>query len=234
MQFLLLMRLLKYLFSIFYPNSCVCCNRLISENKTLICLECRANLPITNFCFEEQNLVEKAFYGRIPLVSATALLFFYKKGVTQNLIHNLKYKNKQEIGTFLGNWLSKNMLESNRFSNVTCVVPVPLHKTKKRKRGYNQLTKFGKAIAKNLNIPFIDNVLVRKEKGNSQTNKVRFERWKNVENLFFVNQTKTLENQHILLIDDVITTGATLEACYTALCKAKNSKISIACMAYTK
>lgn len=228
------MQLFKSFLSVFYPKSCACCNSFLIENETIVCLKCRANLPVTNFSFETDNLVEKAFYGRIPLISATALLFYTKKGLTQALIHQLKYKNQQKVGGFLGFWLAQNMIESKRFTSVTCIVPVPLHASKKRKRGYNQLTTFGQALAKKLKIPFVENILIRTAKNNTQTKKQRLDRWQNVSELFSVIHHKELDGQHILLIDDVITTGATLEACYKALSIIKNSKISIACMAYTK
>lgn len=228
------MQLLESLLSVFYPKSCVCCGKNLIENESVICLKCRANLPVTNFCFEVNNLVEKAFYGRIPLISATALLFYAKKGKTQTLIHQLKYRNQQEIGCFIGNWLAENMIESKRFTDITCIVPVPLHISKMRKRGYNQLTTFGQTLAKKLQIPFVENTLIRTAKNSTQTKKHRLDRWQNVSELFSVIHSKKLEKQHILLIDDVITTGATLEACYKALSVIRNIKISIACMAYTK
>ena len=228
------MNFLKDILHLFYPDVCISCTDHLTTNEHLVCLNCRLDLPLTHFSFEKNNLVEKTFYGRIPVENATVLFYFLKKGKIQQLIHQLKYKNKQEVGTFIGNWLGDEMNESNRFNNIDCIIPVPLHPKKQKKRGYNQVTTFGESLSKSLHIPFIETVLLRKSFTNTQTKKQRFDRWKNVSELFYVNNPEILNNKHILLIDDVITTGATLEACYKALKTVENLKISIACMAYTK
>ena len=228
------MRILKNMFAIFFPEICLCCNDYLATNESVICLTCRHDLPLTNFSFEENNLIEKSFYGRIPLQSATSLFYFFKKGNVQHLIHELKYKNQQQVGTFIGDWLGDQLIESGRFATIDCIIPVPLHPKKLKIRGYNQVTTFGESLAKKLAIPYYSTILIRVSTTKTQTKKLRFDRWKNVHELFHVQNNFTLENKHILLIDDVITTGATLEACYEALNKTKNLKISIACMAYTK
>jgi ComF family protein len=228
------MNFLKNIYELFYPALCACCNNTLTSNELTICINCRHDLPHTNFTNEENNLVEKSFYGRIQIESATALFYFFKKGNIQNLMHALKYKNQQQVGTLLGNWLGDEMSQSNRFSSIDYIIPVPLHKNKLKTRGYNQVSYFGKSIAKSLNIPFNETILTRVSYTKTQTKKIRFDRWNNVQELFFVEDQKALENKHILLIDDIITTGATLEACCKAFEKTKNLKISIACMAYTK
>lgn len=228
------MRILKNMFAIFFPEICLCCNDYLTTNESVICLTCRHDLPLTNFSFEENNLIEKSFYGRIPLQSATSLFYFFKKGNVQHLIHELKYKNQQQVGTFIGDWLGDQLIESGRFATIDCIIPVPLHPKKLKIRGYNQVTTFGESLAKKLAIPYYSTILIRVSSTKTQTKKLRFDRWKNVHELFHVQNNFTLENKHILLVDDVITTGATLEACYEALNKTKNLKISIACMAYTK
>ncbi|WP_372765896.1 ComF family protein [Lutibacter sp.] len=228
------MKILKDMFAVFFPEVCLCCKEYLGTNESVICLTCRHDLPITNFSFEENNLIEKSFYGRIPLEKATSLFYFFKKGNVQHLIHELKYNKQQQVGTLIGDWLGEQLIESNRFKTVDCIIPVPLHPKKLKKRGYNQVTTFGESLAKNLEIPYYEDILIRVSSTNTQTKKMRFDRWKNVQELFHVQNNFTLENKHILLIDDVITTGATLEACYDALNKTKNLKISIACMAYTK
>lgn len=225
---------LNDLLSIFYPEICVSCNNLLTTQEKTICINCLHDLPYTNFSTEKGNLVEKTFYGRILVENATALLYFHKKGNVQELIHALKYRNQQQVGTLLGNFLGDELLKSKRFSNINCIVPVPLHPKKLKKRGYNQVTNFGKSIAEKLNIPLIENVLIKTSSNKTQTKKIRFDRWKNANDLFIVKNEKLIENKHILLIDDIITTGATLEACYKALHKINNLKISIASMAYTK
>lgn len=219
--------------NIFYPNICLCCSNYLTTHEHLICLVCRNDLPLTNFSFETPNLLEKAFYGRIPIEHGTALFYFYKKGKIQQLIHHLKYKGQQEVGNFIGNWLGENMVLSDRFKDIDCIIPVPLHQKKLKKRGYNQVTEFGNSLSKKLNIPFYENILKKKTAINSQTKLIRLDRWRNVEELFYVDHKTSLTNKHILLIDDIITTGATLEACYLALQTFENIKISIAAMAYT-
>ncbi|HEY9170502.1 MAG TPA: phosphoribosyltransferase family protein [Lutibacter sp.] len=228
------MRILKNIFAVFFPEVCLGCNDYLGSYESVICLKCRHDLPLTNFSFEENNLIEKSFYGRIPLENATSLFYFFKKGNVQRLIHELKYNKQQQVGTFIGDWLGEQLTESKRFETIDCIIPVPLHPKKLKKRGYNQVTTFGESLAKKLDIPYKENILNRVSLAKTQTKKLRLDRWRNVQELFHVNNNTALENKHILLIDDVITTGATLEACYKALSQTKNLKISIACMAYTK
>ncbi len=228
------MKIFKNVFAIFFPEVCLSCNDYLVSNDSIICLNCRHDLPLTNFSFEENNLIEKSFYGRIPLENATSLFYFFKKGNVQRLIHELKYNKQQQVGTFIGDWLGEQIIESERFKTIDCIIPVPLHPKKLKKRGYNQVTTFGESLAKKLDIPYKENILIRVSLAKTQTKKLRLDRWRNVQELFHVNNNTALENKHILLIDDVITTGATLEACYKALSHTKNLKISIACMAYTK
>ena len=228
------MKFLKDIINIFYPEICLCCKEQLVENEQTVCLICRHDLPLTKFSFEKDNLVEKSFYGRIPIENATALFYFLKKGKVQQLIHELKYNKQQQVGTFTGNWLASEMLESNRFKNIDYIIPVPLHKNKLKKRGYNQVTTFGNSLASNLNVSYLDNVLIKVSSTKTQTKKLRLDRWKNVQELFVVQNSDKLKNKHILIIDDIITTGATLEACCKSFSNIKGLKISIACMAYTK
>lgn len=228
------LKFIRNIFNLFYPDVCLSCENQLTENENVVCLDCRFDFPVTNYTSENNNALEKVFYGRIPIENATALFFFLKKGKIQHLIHNLKYKNQQQVGTFVGEWLADEILDSNRFKNIDVIIPVPLHKNKLKKRGYNQVTTFGKALSNKLNIPYLENVLVRTSFTKTQTKKIRVDRWKNVEEIFDNINPKSLDNKHILLIDDIITTGATLEACYLVLKKSKNIKISIVSMAYTK
>lgn len=228
------MKILRDVFAVFFPEACLSCGEYLATHETVICLNCRHDLPLTNFSFEKDNLIEKSFYGRIPLEKATSLFYFFKKGNVQRLIHELKYNKQQQVGTFIGDWLGEQLVESGRFDTIDCIIPVPLHPKKLKKRGYNQVTTFGESLSKKMVIPYLENILIRVSSTKTQTKKMRLERWKNVQELFHVQNNAALENKHILLIDDVITTGATLEACYDALSQTKNLKISIACMAYTK
>lgn len=228
------MNFFKDIFTIFYPDICLCCKDQLTTNEQLICIDCRHDLPVTNFTNETDNIVEKIFYGRVPVQEATSLLYFLKKGKVQELIHQLKYKNQQKVGTFMGNWLGEIMLHSKRFKTIDCIIPVPLHKTKQQLRGYNQVSTFGESLSQKLNIPFYEDVLLKTSSTKTQTKKLRLDRWKNSEHQFILQKTNTFKNKHILLIDDIITTGATLEACINAFKTHENIKISVATMAYTQ
>ncbi len=228
------MNIIKEIFNIFYPEICVCCKNQLTTNEKTICITCRHDLPVTNFTDEKDNLVEKIFYGRVPIQEATSLFYFLKKGKVQQLIHELKYNKQQQVGTFIGEWLSEEILESERFKTIDCIIPVPLHKKKQKQRGYNQVITFGQSLSQKLNIPFYENVLTKTTSTTTQTKKLRFDRWKNAEHLFKIENIELIENKHVLIIDDIITTGATLEACILSIKNAKNITISIAAMAYTK
>ena len=225
---------LKNIYELFYQELCLCCNEALNIQESIICIHCRHDLPLTNFTSEKENLIEKAFYGKTQIEAATALFYFFKKGTIQHLIHNLKYKNQQQVGTFLGNWLGCELTNNSRFSTIDVIIPVPLHKKKLKSRGYNQVTTFGNSLAQNMKVPFQENILSRISSTKTQTKKIRFNRWENVQELFFVENEKALENKHILLIDDIITTGATLEACSITFSPIKKVKLSIATMAYSK
>lgn len=228
------MKFLKDFFHLFYPKLCANCENHLIENETLICTFCRHDLPLTNFLNCTENTVSKIFYGRVSIEKAYSLLFFRKKGITKKLIHELKYKDNEAVGTFFGNWLGEKFAENQQFVNIDCIVPVPLHPKKLRKRGYNQVTKLGESLSNHLKIPFLENILERTSSSKTQTFKARFERFKNSETKFFLNNTSVFENKHVLLIDDVITTGATLEACAKELQKTRDIKVSIVTIAFTE
>jgi ComF family protein len=158
-------------------------------------------------------------------------LYFNKKGIVQELIHNLKYKGHEEIGTVLGNWYVEDLKELVLETPFDVVIPVPLHPKKFRERGYNQVTTFGKALAKGFSIPYNDVVLYRKKYSKTQSKKNLVGRSDNIENIFDVIFTEENQNKHFLIVDDILTTGATLEACSKALLKIPAAKISIVCMA---
>ena len=227
------MQFFKDITHIFFPNICSCCDNVLTSNEITVCTQCIYDLPLTNYTLENSDFVKKVFYGRIQLEQATALFLYQKKGIVQNLIHNLKYRGHQEIGIFIGKWLGQEMKKSNNYEDIDYIIPVPLHKKRFKERGYNQLTQFGKQLSKELEIKYLENILVRKTTSRTQTKKIRTERWKNVIELFYLVDLSIFENKHILLIDDIITTGATLESCSTELLKTKNLKISIAVMAIT-
>jgi competence protein ComFC len=228
------MNFLKDLFYLFYPSICSNCSEQLLQNENVICTFCRHDLPLTNFTSYTKNKVSAIFFGRVTIEKAYSLLLFRKEGITKNLIHDLKYRGNEGVGIFFGNWLGEILMKNKEFSTVDLIVPVPIHLKKKKIRGYNQVTKFGERLSTYLNIPFIEDVLVRQSSTKTQTLKARFERFNDLETKFLVNNTTQFKGKHLLIIDDVITTGATLEACASALLKTPDIKISILTMAYTE
>ena len=225
--------MLKYLINLLFPKLCLGCNSLLLKNEKIICSECNHNLPITNHHILENNDTTKKFYGIIPIEFSAAMLYFHKKGIVQNLIHNLKYKNHQEVGTLLGKWYAKDLESILKTKTVSEIIPVPLHKKRLEERGYNQITTFCEALSDELKIPYNSHLLYRNRYSKTQTKKDKESR-KEVSNaLFDVTFTAVDHNKHFLLIDDVMTSGATLEACAKALLKIPNSKVSIVTIAYT-
>jgi ComF family protein len=228
------MKLLKDFFYLFYPNICANCKEQLLQNEKVICTFCRHDLPLTNFKSYTRNKVSSIFSGRITIEKAYALLFFRKQGITKNLIHDLKYKGNEEVGVFFGNWIGEIVAKNKEFSTVDFIVPVPIHAKKKKIRGYNQVTKFGECLSMHLKVPLNEDVLIRQSATKTQTLKSRFERFNDLESKFSAKNTSIFKEKHILIIDDVITTGATLEACAQELLKTPGIKISILTMSYTE
>ena len=177
------------------------------------------------------DLIFQKFYGRIPLEYGSALFYFHKKGIVQEMIHQLKYKGQFEIGETIGNWYSEELHHLEQLQNIDYIVPVPLHKKRLRERGYNQVEGFGKALSANLKIPYENELLYRKLYTKTQTKKDLLGRIDVTSTVFDVHFTEQYKGKHFLLIDDVLTTGSTLEACSRALLKIPDTKISIVCMA---
>ncbi|GAA4889125.1 ComF family protein [Flaviramulus aquimarinus] len=223
--------MLKSIKNLFFPKVCHACHNLLNDNEDTICMDCRHDLPVTNFHFDDTDSIAKALYGRAKIENGTALFRFEKKGNVQQLIHNLKYRGHENIGFLLGNWLGGELKSVEKYNTIDIVIPVPLHKKKLKTRGYNQVALFGQQIAKAIHADYIDDVLLKVTNTKSQSKKGRIARWVNSEELFTIQNTSSIENKHILLVDDIITTGATLEACISVLNEAKHIKISIATMA---
>lgn len=192
------------------------------------------HLPLTHHHNLKEHEMHRAFYGIVPFEFGASLLYFRKKGIAQQLMHNLKYKKQQEIGTFLGDIFSKNVLDLPIFNDIDVIIPVPLHKKRLHERGYNQVTTFCEALEKNLAIPIIDSVLVKSINLKSQIQKSKENRLETNKNVFSIENAHKIEGKHILLIDDIFTTGATIEACAKEILKIKNTRISIVTMAYTQ
>lgn len=223
--------MIKNLINIFFPQVCFGCNNFLSDNEKYVCTSCRHELPVTNYHFDNRKEVKKVLYGRVKLVHATALLRFEKKGIVQQLLHKLKYKGYEDIGLFLGEWLATELKETGEYDDIDIVISVPLHKRKLKKRGYNQVEKFAKAIANSLEVPYNNQVLQKLSSTTTQVFKKRISRWNDKDEVFKLVDSGLIENKHILLCDDIITTGATIEACANELLKATNVKISVVTMA---
>jgi ComF family protein len=218
--------------ALLFPQLCAACNASLVASEHIICLDCRYNLPYTNFHTQPDNIVAQQFYGKINIRAAYALYFFNKGGNVQNLMHHFKYSGMKQIGNILGNIAGNQLTENPVFNTVDYIIPVPLHKKRLKMRGYNQSACFADGLAQKLNAAVeIDN-LVRVVATDTQTHKSRFARFENMQEVFAVSKPQRLEGKHILLVDDIITTGSTLEACGIELLKVPGLKLSIATIAY--
>ena len=223
--------MLSDILNLFFPKVCEACNNALTDGEVVICVSCRHNLPITNFHFENSETVKKVLYGRVMLAQATSLFHFSKKGLVQQLLHNLKYRGHEHIGEFFGKWLGHELATLEAYKAIDVVIPVPLYKTRLRQRGYNQVAKFGQELAKALNADYNDTVLVKTKATKTQVFKGRLKRHNSDDTLFSITETDTLKGKHILLVDDIITTGATIESCALVLLKIDNIKLSLVTMA---
>ena len=219
--------------NLFYPDRCIGCSKHLSYHQKLICVACAHDLPYSYYSKNNWSPVEKLFYGKIPIQFATSLLLYESKSITQKLIHELKYHKNQKIGELFGELIAIDLLNNKKVSELDYIIPVPLHANKLRKRGYNQLSKLGHVLSKKLQVPYIENLLLKTSSTETQTKNNKVARWKNAQHSFELSNTSFLENKHVLLLDDVITTGATLESCSKELLKTKKITLSICTIAHT-
>ncbi len=216
--------------NVLFPKICNGCKSKLVKQESVLCMQCRHQLPMACFHRTNNNTLKNFFYGRVPLEHATALIHFQKKGITQELMHNLKYRGQKDISNFFGKWLGAELIQYPEYGSITLVIPVPLHRKKLKKRGYNQVSGFGKEIAAQLGIPFREDILLKVSQNDSQVFKKRWGRFEG-EELFMVKDVSALQNQHILLVDDIVTTGATIEKCALKLLEGNNVQLSIATIA---
>ncbi len=229
------MNILKYTSTCFlellFPRTCIVCNKKLFDSENYLCLKCLLQLPRLNLHGQEGNRMEQLFYGRVPIEKAAAYFEFRKGSNYQKVIHHLKYKGQKGIGEFMGERFGAELKTSDYLSNADIVCPVPLHPKREKQRGYNQSYHIAVGLARQLEKPLNTSNLKRKIFTNTQTRKSRIERWQNVDGIFDISSSSEFEGKHIILVDDVVTTGATIEACSQAILKKCNAKISVLSLA---
>ncbi|MBL0741775.1 ComF family protein [Chryseolinea sp. Jin1] len=219
--------------SLFFPRYCLACSGPLAKGEDLVCTNCIVEMPQTDDHVVADNALFSRLSFRIPIAHAMALFKFNKSGRVQQLLHQLKYKNHPEIGVMLGRVYGEKLVQANLASAFDIILPVPLHPSRKRKRGYNQSAKFAEGLSEKLGISFSDNVLVRQRKTETQTRKSKLNRWENMADVFRIVDQQQIVGKRILLVDDVITTGATIETCGHLLLGAGCASVSLACIAET-
>lgn len=217
--------------ALFYPRVCVACHTSLIKGEEVLCTSCLVELPKTSYSRYDENPVRQRLMGRLPLQFASAFLKFRKGGLVQNLLHELKYNNRPEIGVRMGHLYGVELLQSGLGSEFDVIIPVPLHASRMRKRGYNQSAKFAEGLSEALNVCWEESISLRTNATNTQTRKGRADRWSNVKDAFSIGDTEKVIGKRILLVDDVITTGATIEACGQHLVDAGCSSLGVACIA---
>ena len=217
----------RSLLHLLYPHICAGCGSVVNNVTSHICITCLDALPLTHFEKLPDNPVEKKFYGRLPLIAASAYCFFTPGSHIQQLVHEIKYRGNKELGRQLGQFMGEAIKLSGRIKP-EMLVPLPLYASKERTKGYNQAALLCQGIADRLGVPMLERAVIRTEYTDSQTKKGRMERWENVDGKFEVTDSAAIKDKHVLLVDDVITTGATLEACGMEMLSVENVTLSIA------
>ncbi|MCB0491319.1 MAG: ComF family protein [Cyclobacteriaceae bacterium] len=224
------MNLLKDFVSLFFPRYCLACSNSLVGGEETLCTYCIVHLPKTNYELGD-NPVRDRLAGRLPITYGVAFLKLKKGGVVQKMLHQLKYKHHPEIGVKLGKVFGNELKQKGLSATFDLIIPVPLHPSRIRKRGYNQSAKFAEGLSYVLQVPWDESISVRKTRTKTQTNKSKLERWENVKDVFAIAQSGQVSGKRILLVDDVITTGATLEACGMHLINSGCAQLSVACIA---
>ncbi len=222
---------LKDVVHLFYPHICTGCGSDLLKEHELLCIHCNNDLPHTHFADYANNPIEKIFNGRINISAAHSEYYFSKGQLMQHLIHEFKYNGNKEIGMYLGEKMGSTLLQSARFKNIDAIIPLPMFKEKECKRGYNQAAVIADGIANTMKIPCLNDTVRRKHSTETQTKKHRAERWKNAEGSFTITDQSKINGRHVMLVDDVITTGATLEACGKLILETPNTILSIVTLA---
>lgn len=226
--------LLNDFISLFFPNTCVGCDEALPRGIPFVCIDCQLELPKTANHKVEVPEFEQRLRNLIEFKHVLVYMYFHKEGIVQKLMHELKYNHKPEIGELLGRWYGSELADAGYGEEFDCVVPVPLHKSKLRKRGYNQSEGFARGLAEALSAECLPNALIRNRANETQTRKNRLERWENVEGLFVPRDMSLLSGEKVLLVDDVLTTGSTLLSCGEAVLLAKPTSLSFGLIAATR
>jgi len=225
------MALLQDFFHLFFPQLCEACSSALYEGEEMVCLRCRTKLPTTKHAEHPENMVERLFWGRVPIEKGAAVYFYNKGARIQVLLHALKYRNRSDLGVLMGKWMYEEVKLGGWLNDVDCLVPVPIHPKKKKIRGYNQAAILARGFAESSAIPLYEEALMKREHTGSQTKLSRIARWENAQESFAMNDLELVKGKHVLLIDDVITTGATLEACANVLAKEGQCRVSVVSVA---
>ncbi len=217
-----------------FPRVCPVCGRLLLRREKYLCLSCLSDLPLSYYWSWPNNPAEVCFWGRLNIVRASSLLIYRGESPYKKIVHSFKYEGNRGLGEFMGEMLARRLVESGLYGDIDLIIPVPLHPLKKWKRGYNQASVLAKSIGKLLNKPVEEKALIRRKFTSTQTKKDAIHRWENVMNAFSLKNKTFIEGKHILLIDDVLTTGATLEACGQHILKLESCRLSIVTLAYVE
>lgn len=219
-------------FWLYFPKNCPACGRPLKLFGANICGRCSQNLPETHFFEARGNPIEKIFYGRLPINAGAAAWYFHKNSALQALLFQLKYKSNKEVGLFIGKQMGAFLAASERFASIDALIPVPLHPQALSKRGFNQAAIICEGIGQVWHKPVLTGAIARTKHTPTQTKQTRAERWDNMENAFTIQDSASIKGKHLLLVDDVITTGATIEACGKTLLTIESARVSVAAAAY--
>ena len=221
------------LWKLFFPQCCLICGKTLLEGEEYLCFQCLSNIPRTHLYLRKDNEMEKELWGKFPIERASAYLYYSKGGDVKKLLTDLKYRGNADLGSFLGRCMTREMLSSGFFQGVDGIIPVPLHPRKQKIRGYNQSIMLANGISSVTNIPVWTDLLVRTQYTQTQTRKGSYERWLNVKDMFECTSPERLRDKHVLLVDDVFTTGATLVACADAFRQIPGLRFSVLTLAIT-
>ena len=220
-------KILNSFLDLLFPRLCICCDSLLIGEEEFLCLGCLCNLPKTDHLKKPENKLEEFFAGRFSFIRIASFAYFVKGGSIQKIVHEFKYRNNPKLGITIGKLCGKEIMKYSAFDDIDYIVPIPLHKKRLKTRGYNQSLMIATGISEETNKPICGDNLIRVIDNPSQTKNSRFSRWKNTEGIFAIRDNELFEGKHILLIDDVITTGSTLEVCAKLILECTNAKISI-------